>query len=146
MSIHHDRRPELRLLARDRGEGKTTQAFAWVSNGKKVGGYPGWSRVLVLPNWQIFDHHRKEYWPLLEDYDHRVYAFEDWMNSMGANHDTDVCIDEINLLLGAQFRHMPGRLVAATITAWPWEEQTFRSWEQPYLMDEDDPRWGKVLR
>lgn len=136
----------IRLLATDRAEGKTTAAFAWVSNGVKVGGYPGWSRVLVLPTYDQFTYHRREYWPRLEDYDHRVYVIDDWATAMGANHTTEVCVDELGMLLGdRRLLRMPGRLVAATMTAWPWEHEEFKEWTQPVITTDDDPRWGDIL-
>jgi hypothetical protein len=130
-------RDELRLLATDRRRGKTTQAFAWVSNGVRTGGYPGWSRVLVLPNFKNWQYHRSEYWGRLEDFDHRVYDFPTWAAARGCHPDTEVCVEELQYALGDySLNRLPGWVVAATMTAWPWEQQTFR---EPQL----DPEWRR---
>ena len=121
-------RRELQLLAVDRRAGKTTQAFAWVSHGVRTDTYPGWSRVLVLPNLAMMEHHRVDWWPRLEDFDHRVYTAEDWEGVYRGHRldDVEVCIDDLDHFLRRGIGRLPGRIVAATITAWPWEPVEFR--------------------
>lgn len=41
---------DLKIIALDSGQGKTTLATAWLMNGRKIDTYPGWSRVLVCMN------------------------------------------------------------------------------------------------
>jgi len=128
-------RRELRLLAVDRAEGKTTQAMAWLSNGDRVAHYPGWSRVLVVPNLQRVQHIRDQYWRRLEDFDHRVYSCDEWRRAQGVHHDVEVCIDDLDWFLGTgqPLAAFPGHIVCATMTAWPWEQQEFR--ERPRVVN-----------
>lgn len=115
------------LLAADRATGKTTQAFAWVSHGERVDGYPGWSRVLVLPTRAAFDvarparrHGGRS--PRAATTTPRV-----WMRAQGCRHDTEVCLDEMNMMMDVNLFRVPGHVVAATMTAWrPWEQAEFR--------------------
>ena len=111
----------LQLLVADRRRGKTTQAFAWVSQGVPVPGYPGWSRVLLIPTLQRFWTHRRTFWSKLEDYDHRVYHMDEWAYAIGVRGDTEVCIDDLDYILRDGVGQIPGLIVAATITAQPWE-------------------------
>lgn len=125
----------LMLLATDRQKGKTTQAFAWVSHGQRVPGYPGWSRVLILAHLTAFDLWRRDYWARLEDFDHRVYTLTDWVGARAVRPDTQVCIDDLeHALQTTNLAHLPGRLVAATMTSRPWQRVEFQDrQEQPWL-------------
>ena len=126
------------LLHDRRASGKTTQAMAWVSNGERIDRYPGWSRVLVVHtrveherlrrewgSW-VRDHETGDRVQRLVDFDHRVYTYDAWAGAVGVDPDVEVCIDNLDVFLG---RHvltpMPGWIAAATITAEPWENQTF---------------------
>jgi hypothetical protein len=40
----------IRLIVKDRREGKTTELIKWLLGGKQQAGYPGWSRVIVCTN------------------------------------------------------------------------------------------------
>lgn len=110
----------LQLLAGDRQTGKTTSAIAWVSWGEQTRNYPGWSRVLVVPTIARLDDIRRQWWGRLPDLDHRVYTAQDWLNARGVDPTVEVCLDDLDAFLG-----MPviirGRIVAATITAQPWQ-------------------------
>jgi hypothetical protein len=122
---------ELMLLATGRTAGKTTQAIAWLSNGERVRGYPGWSRVLVVQNQQMLQWTKSHWWGDLEDFDHRVYDLQTWLNARSVRPETEVCLDDLDALLrGRMLGWIPGQLVAATMTAAPWEPQTFREREQ----------------
>jgi hypothetical protein len=41
---------DLKIIATDRGQGKTTLATTWLMAGRKIDTYPGWSRILVCAN------------------------------------------------------------------------------------------------
>lgn len=116
-----------KLLLADRRSGRTTQAFNWVSHGVEVNGYPGWSRVLLIPTLQRFEHHRKEWWSRLYDYDHRVYTLEDWNGAFGVRTDVELCIDDLELaiMMGISLNRLRGRLVCATFYGAPWEAVDF---------------------
>ena len=110
-----------------RAAGKTWQAMAWVSHGERVRGYPGWSRVLVVPTIEQVQYLKDiGYWRRLEDFDHRVYSLREWAEARGVNSDTEVCIDNLDLLLPSGLPRLPGRIVAVTMTAHAWRQQTFR--------------------
>jgi hypothetical protein len=109
--------PEFEVLLRGRGGGKSTAAMRWVAEGKRVKGYPGWSRVLVVANRSMWEHLRGEWWARLEDFDHRVYTFESWRRSRGANGDTEVRLDNAEFLLP----WLPGRLTGVTMSATEWD-------------------------
>lgn len=114
----------LMVLTGDRRSGRTTQAFRWVAQGTQVPGYPGWNRVLLLPTFQILEFHRRDWWPRLDDFDHRVYAYDEWAGVRGGREDVDVCIDDYDWLTPDQrARPVPGRVVALTMWARPWEDQ-----------------------
>lgn len=120
-------RRELALLATGRTGGKSTQAFAWVSHGVRAPGYPGWSRVLLLAHGRAFDLHRRDYWPRLEDFDHRVYTLRDWVDARAVDPATEVCIDDLeDAIRTTDLRRLPGRLVAATMTTAAWDRLEFR--------------------
>lgn len=125
------------LLHAGRCTGKTTQALAWLSHGERVRGYPGWSRVLLVHDlaeierlrgeWgaHVRDHETGDRRQRLEDFDRRVYVLHDWVRAL-VTSDVDVCIDNLDLMLHLKdFTRFPGRVVAATITAEPWEPQVF---------------------
>lgn len=109
--------PELEVLVRGRGGGKSTVAMRWVADGKRVRGYPGWSRVLVVANRSMFDCLRRDWWSQLEDFDHRVYVFKEWRRAHGVNPDTEVRLDNAEWLLPL----MPGRLTGVTMSGAAWD-------------------------
>lgn len=117
----------LQLLAADRQTGKTTQAFNWVSQGQPIDRYPGWSRVLVVATLQLVEVHRAQWWKKLEDYSHRVFSAEEWEGVYRGHRldDIEVCIDDLDMFLRRGIGRIPGRLVAATISADPWQPVEF---------------------
>lgn len=110
----------LQLLMRDRQAGKTTAAIVWVALGERTTRYPGWSRVLVVPTMRRLDHIRREWWHTLDDFSHRVYTLAEWAPARGIGPDVEVCLDDLDTLLATGLPRLPGRIVAATITARPW--------------------------
>lgn len=140
--------PEVFLSGR--AGGKTTQALLWVQRGVRVKGYPGWSRVLLMPNVQLevgmrtwaatpeaiayaeqnhdpiladmeqprFD----SWWSCIPDWSHRVYDYRTWAESRHASRDTEVRIDEINMLWSRIF-DVPGRVTGFTMTGTTWEPE-----------------------
>jgi phage terminase large subunit-like protein len=100
----------VRLLVGDRQSGKTTALLDWVLDGEPCSGYPGWTRVLIVPT--IADDRRlremvgeraqregKEW----ADYDftHRIYAWPEWAKAHGVHPDTEVMVDGLDRLLSA---------------------------------------------
>lgn len=112
--------PHLSLLATGRANGKTFKAIQWVLEGHEVSGYPGWSRVMIVPNLQQFEHIRKDWWEKIEDFDHRIYTAEDWRNAHNVQGSTEVCLDNAEWFLPG----MPGNLTHLTMTAKEWEPRT----------------------
>jgi hypothetical protein len=117
--------PDFQVLLRGRGGGKTTEAMRWVAGGTRVPGYPGWSRVLVAANRTMFDHLRREWWGLLEDLDHRVYAYDDWVRARGVSHGTEVRLDDAERLLP----RLPARLTGVTMSGDMWDTSASRPLE-----------------
>ena len=107
---------DLKVLTRDRGQGKTWNAIDWLLDGRRVRGYPGWSRVLIEPNRAMFVAVRTDWWPLIEDFDHRVYMHDEWRRARGASLNTEVVIDNAEYLIG----FLPGHLVGLTMSGVPW--------------------------
>lgn len=101
----------------------------------RASSYPGWTRVLVVVHFAEFERLKKEWWSRLEDFDHRVYSYTEWVEAHNVHPQTEVCIDNLDILLGFADLRVPGRIVAATITAQEWEPQTFR---KKVSRDEDD--------
>lgn len=87
--------------------------------------YPGWTRVLVVCHQDEFERLKKEYWARLEDFDHRVYPIKEWLNAAHVDTTTEVCIDNLDMVIHGGWRNFPGWIVAVTITAEPWVNQTF---------------------
>lgn len=88
--------------------------------------YPGWSRVLVVCHQSEFDRLRKEWRNRLEDFDHRVYPLGEWLNAAHVDPSTEVCIDNLDMVIHGGWRHFPGWISAVTITAEPWEHIEFK--------------------
>lgn len=42
----------IEVIARDRGDGKTTALVGWLLDGHRIDGWPGWSRLLVVADGQ----------------------------------------------------------------------------------------------
>lgn len=87
--------------------------------------YPGWTRVLVVCHRDEFERLKKEWYGRLEDFDHRVYPIGEWLNAHHVNPSTEVCIDNLEMVLHGGWRNFPGWITAATITAERWVDQTF---------------------
>ena len=60
------------VYAAGRQAGKTTMALDWVKQGVRTDGYPGWTRVLVVPTHAQLDIIRKQFWGEIKDFHHRV--------------------------------------------------------------------------
>lgn len=88
--------------------------------------YPGWTRVLVVCHLAEFDRLREEYWSRLEDFDHRVFTITDWLDAHNVNPSTEVCIDNLDMVIHGGWRNFPGWIAAVTITAEPWVPVEFK--------------------
>lgn len=108
----------LKILAMDRQEGKTSAAMDWLCGGERAPGYPGWSRVLIVMNRGEVERLRRAHRVLLEDFDRRVYSWDEWSRAVGVSPETEVCIDNAELFLA----RIPGRLSMMTMTAARWTE------------------------
>jgi hypothetical protein len=111
----------LQLLAGDRQTGKTTAAIAWLSWGEQTRTYPGWSRILVVPTLARLDYVRLGWWGRLPDFSHRVYALQEWVNARNPDPSVEVCLDDLDTYLATGLPRIGGHIVAATITAQPWQ-------------------------
>lgn len=137
------------VLVRPRMGGKSTHALSWVQRGERVKGYPGWSRVLVVPNvnldvtmrgWQatpeaiayakrnhdpmlLTEPHPSfdSWWSCIPDWSHRVFDYRSWANARGAVQTTEVRVDEINMLW--DFLQLPGTVTGFTMTAEEWQPE-----------------------
>lgn len=109
----------MRVLIAGRQEGKTTQLMNWVKDGVMVAGYPGWSRVAIVPNRQRHDYVKSIYWNLIEDFDHRVYTLLDIQEGLFPSRNTSYRVDDLDEILPAFF---PGIILEGfTITAENWD-------------------------
>ncbi len=110
---------QLKVMVRDRGQGKTTQLMKWVKEGVQVSGYPGWSRVAIVVNRRRHDQLKKQYWGIIEDFDHRVYALDEIQRGHFTSPDTAYRLDDLNEML---FNFFPGlNIDGFTITGTTWE-------------------------
>jgi hypothetical protein len=105
-----------------RGAGRTTALLEWVLEGRRCPGYPGWTRVMVVPTIQRELQLRKEIPQLVglsfqafEDWSHRVFAFEDWQHSANVSPPTQVMIDGLEDVLPGLGWNAPGSLVGFAI-------------------------------
>lgn len=105
------------VLTRPPQRGKTTTVMDWVQRGVLVPGYPGWSRVLVVPTMAMLDLLRRDYWSSMEDFSHRVYGWPEWSHAHGVAETTQVCIDNAEWL----FPRIPGHLSVITISGELWQ-------------------------
>jgi len=44
--------PDVQVLLAKRREGRTTELLRWLTNGRRISSYPGWSRILVCAHEQ----------------------------------------------------------------------------------------------
>jgi hypothetical protein len=95
------------VLVGGRAAGRTTRLIEWVLDGEKAQGYPGWTRVMVVPTMRELDalrdivHKRVgEHVPWGEiDFSHRFYAWAEWRNVGMVNPQTQVGIDDLDRIL-----------------------------------------------
>lgn len=130
--------PDKKVLVLPRQGGKTTQALKWVEGGEKCDGYPGWTRVLIVPSVEMDLFMRKmvaestptrplrqTWWSLLEDWSHRVFPLQDFERGRFPSRDTEYAIDDFDLML-ARDPQLLGKVVSLyrvthlTITGEAW--------------------------
>lgn len=112
----------MKVFLTGRRGGKTTKAIAWVAEGERTKGYPGWTRVLVTATYLERERLRKEHWGTLEDVDHRVYDLDTWCRAFGLARSTEVCLDDFGLLHAPLYAIIPGTVTHVTMTGEPWED------------------------
>ena len=118
----------MHVLIAGRQEGKTTKLMAWVNEGIAVDRYPYWSRVAVVDSIQRHIQLKGEYWGKIEDFDHRVYTFDEIQEGRFPSTETVYRIDDIDRFLPRFFPNMC--LDGFTITAKQWDEDdsAYRYW------------------
>ena len=108
----------MEILFTGRQEGKTTRLMNWVNDGERIEGYPGWSRVAIVPNRARHNDIKRMYWNELEDFDHRVYTLLEIQQGHFPNRDTSYRLDDLDEFLTIFF---PGIWVSGfTITGSLW--------------------------
>ena len=111
----------MKVLMTGRQEGKTTQLMAWVKGGVNVAGYPGWSRVAIVPNKERHDYVKHIYWNQIEDFDHRVYTLREIQQGHFPSRNTTYRLDDFDELIHILF---PGIIIDGfTITASVWNDE-----------------------
>lgn len=109
------------IIAGGRQSGKSHRLIEWLLAGEQVSGYPGWSRVVVVPDIQQEQHLKKVIstrcgvdlpeWPDL-DIGHRLYHLQDWQTAHGVNPETEVAFDNAEWMLP----RVPGRVTKVSMT------------------------------
>lgn len=144
--------PNKQVLVRPRQAGKSTDALRWVAKGTKCAGYPGWTRVLIVPSLEMEKYMRKmpaprdiaeqvvrltdmpapeSWWQCLPDWAHRVYALEEFRN--GANGfrpsgETEWCVDDFDLCVSRDIHAMATiitrfKVTRLTFTGAEWTDE-----------------------
>lgn len=131
------------LYAGPKGNGKTTTLLAWLFGGERVDGYPGWSRVLLVPGPGV--EHVEELKPAFKamaeakaesedvetpewaelDFAHRVYTVAEWQKAGNLVPDTELAIDGIDRIPW-RLEEMRGTVVMMAM----WDEVDVRDPEQ----------------
>lgn len=112
----------MKILIKERGEGKTTVLMNWIKKGERVRDYPGWSRVAVILNERSYLDLKRQYWGEIEDFDHRVYQLIEFdRGRFGFREDIEYRIDDMDLFI-RQFFHIPN-ITGFTITGSTWEDE-----------------------
>lgn len=110
----------MHVLIKGRRQGKTTMFMDWVKGGERVDAYPYWSRVGIVVDERSYLDLKRQYWPEIEDFDHRIYQISEFERGRFRSHDTKYRVDNLDLLLW-DFFHIP-YLDGFTMTAEPWSE------------------------
>ena len=114
----------MHVLIAGRQEGKTTKLMEWVKGGVRIDPYPGWSRVAIVANWQRHDVLREKYWAELEDFDHRVYKFDEFKYGRFPSTETKYRIDDLDAFLSMLFPYTQiHNIDGFTITAENWDDE-----------------------
>ncbi len=88
-----------RVLVRPRRAGKTHEAIQWVLEGHRIDTYPGWSRVLIVPDMRQADELRAAGNPHGLDY-RQVYFAQEWRDARVPNrHEIQTAVDNAETML-----------------------------------------------
>ena len=104
------------VVVRDRNLGKTTELVNWLLGGHLIGGWPGWSRVLVVANKGRVTHLYREF-----PEQHRalreagcaglgkvVVTAEEWPRlCRGIARDVEWALDDAEQIIACQFGSLP---------------------------------------
>jgi hypothetical protein len=111
----------MEALVTGRQEGKTTRLMSWVKCGIQVEGYPGWSRVAIVPNRARHDYMRSIYWKLIDDFDHRVYTLLEVQQGHFPSRNTSYRLDDLDEFIPI---FLPGIIIEGfTMTGSLWDEE-----------------------
>lgn len=100
----------VRVVARPRRNGKTTEAVEWVLAGEATDSYPFWTRVLLVSSIDAADNVRSQF-PAL-DY-RQVFAWDEWRRARLGTRPVEVALDNADILI-AQTIGQVARLVTLT--------------------------------
>jgi len=102
------------LYVGGRASGKTQRLLDWVLQGVEADGYPGWSRVLIVPTMEQLEDMRERVrhrcvkggieWAEI-DFSHRIYAWEEWRTANRAvlNPETEIALDNVDFYFPSIF-------------------------------------------
>jgi hypothetical protein len=85
------------FINQGRGWGKTTKAIEWVKAGKRVPGYPGWSRILLVLSMEEANRLRNGPTAPL-DY-RQVFYIEEWQRARRGRACPAIAIDNLDIIL-----------------------------------------------
>jgi hypothetical protein len=93
-------------------QGKTQELVNWVKEGVQTDSYPGWSRILIVPNREqatfIYSTYKKE----LEDIHHRVYFLEEWQRAHLGGEKVEIALDNADMVLQRLFGTNPLKVIS----------------------------------
>jgi hypothetical protein len=108
----------VKVLADAPGTGKTTRLIAWLLDAERASGYPGWTRVIIVHNYERYAQIRSNFGPDIPDFAHRVFTWPDWSRAQAIRADTEVAVDDMLELLP----YIPGQLVGFTLRGEVWTD------------------------
>lgn len=76
--------------------GKTTRLVEWVMAGERAEGYPGWSRILVVPTINEVLRLRKIHRGL---HPKQIYSLREWLTAHNVNPETAIALDDADYML-----------------------------------------------
>jgi hypothetical protein len=104
----------------NRQEGKTQDLIDWVKQGVRTSHYPGWSRIIVVPDMEQAQRLRGGD-PKTNKYGleyHQVFYVSEWLHAYGTLDDpiVEIGVDNVDMILARLLNNPAGRVVRATAT------------------------------